>query len=674
MRYNSVVLAFITLTSCLFSTALYAQDGAKMKFGKVSKEEFNLSSAKDTGAHAIIISEIGSSAFETNGSSLAVVYKVHKRYKIVDKSGYDYANVSVNLYKGNTNNSQEDISKIKASAYNLENGEIKETKLESKDIYTEQTIKNYVTKKFAIPGVKEGTIIEYSYTVTSPFWTNIRSWTYQHSIPTLWSEYTVSIPDFLRFVQLGTGFEPYVEKTRNTSHTVFSFRYEPYGATGASENVSLSSEITHLRWAAKDLPAIREEKFITTTDNYVNRIEFQLSSYKFGEEAKNTKNTWPKLMEDLNKDEDFGAAMGKNGNFMDNITDDLIKGATSDQEKASRIFNWVKTNVICNDTRGIWTSQRLKTTLTSKKGGVSDINLLLVGLLRRAKLDAFPIILSTRDHGYVSYYPLLSRFNYVIAAVRLDDKVVTLDATDPLLGFGKLLPSCYNGDARIVNEEGTNFTISADSLHEAEMTSVSFDKFEKGVFHGTFQQRPTYLQSYNIRKEIQSKKKEGFFDRISKSFNGDMEISNGQVNDLDSLNDAIMVSYDFKMKGGEETDVIYLSPFIGSAYKENIFKAAERKFPVEMNAVYDEMYSLNFLIPEGYVIDELPKSAIVKFNETEGIFQYLIQATEDRVQMRCRIQLKKATFEPEDYPSLRDFWGMIVKKQAEQIVLKKKKA
>src|SRR6516225_9856689 len=100
MRYNSVVLALFTLTSCLCSTVLHAQDGAKMKFGKISKEEFNLSSAKDTGAHAIIISEIGSSAFETNGTSLQLVYKVHKRFKIVDKAGYDYANVNINLYKG----------------------------------------------------------------------------------------------------------------------------------------------------------------------------------------------------------------------------------------------------------------------------------------------------------------------------------------------------------------------------------------------------------------------------------------------------------------------------------------------------------------------------------------------------------------------------------------------
>jgi hypothetical protein len=39
--------------------------------------------------------------------------------------------------------------------------------------------------------------------------------------------------------------------------------------------------------------------------------------------------------------------------------------------------------------------------------------------------------------------------------------------------------------------------------------------------------------------------------------------------------------------------------------------------------------------------------------------------------LRCRIELYKATFNPEDYESLRDFFGYIVKKQNEQVVFKK---
>lgn len=133
-----------------------------------------------------------------------------------------------------------------------------------------------------------------------------------------------------------------------------------------------------------------------------------------------------------------------------------------------------------------------------------------------------------------------------------------------------------------------------------------------------------------------------------------------------------MVKYDFKLPVGEG-DVIYINPLLSEAYKSNPFKAMERKFPVEMNSVYDEVYSFNLDVPEGYVVDELPKSAMANYNENEGQFQYLIQQTENHIQLRCRVKLNKANFDPEEYATLRDFYDLVVKKEAEQIVLKKKK-
>ena len=108
-------------------------------------------------------------------------------------------------------------------------------------------------------------------------------------------------------------------------------------------------------------------------------------------------------------------------------------------------------------------------------------------------------------------------------------------------------------------------------------------------------------------------------------------------------------------------------------YKENPFKAADRKYPVEMPYGFDETYIFNMEIPEGYVVDELPKSTKVTFNEDEGFFEYLIAADAGNVQFRSRVVLKKANFKPEDYATLRDFFAFIVKKQGEQIVFKKKK-
>ncbi len=49
----------------------------------------------------------------------------------------------------------------------------------------------------------------------------------------------------------------------------------------------------------------------------------------------------------------------------------------------------------------------------------------------------------------------------------------------------------------------------------------------------------------------------------------------------------------------------------------------------------------------------------------------MIGKTDDGLQLRCRLKLNKANFEPEDYQTLRDFFAYVVKKEDEQIVFKK---
>lgn len=107
------------------------------------------------------------------------------------------------------------------------------------------------------------------------------------------------------------------------------------------------------------------------------------------------------------------------------------------------------------------------------------------------------------------------------------------------------------------------------------------------------------------------------------------------------------------------------------AQRQNPFKAANRYYPVEMPYAFDETYVLEMEVLKGYMIDEAPKSTRVKFNEDEGMFEYLIAAKGSAIQLRSRTMLKKATFTAEDYTTLRDFFAMIVKKHSEQIVLKK---
>jgi hypothetical protein len=267
----------------------------------------------------------------------------------------------------------------------------------------------------------------------------------------------------------------------------------------------------------------------------------------------------------------------------------------------------------------------------------------------------------------------MSKFNYVICHANIDGKPVFLDATRPRLGFGKLTPACYNGHARIINSSATPLDFSADSLLEKKWTTIMLTANEKGEIEGILQQQPGYYESHEIRERVKEKGKDDFFKDVKKAYGLDVELINPHIDSLDNLEESILIGYNFKLNQ-EKENILYINPMFGEGYKENLFKSAERFYPVEMPYTEDETYVFNMIIPDGYVIDELPKPIIIKLNEEgDGKFEYLISQSGGIISMRSRIQLKRTFYLPEEYEMLREFFDLIVKKHSEQIVLKKEK-
>jgi hypothetical protein len=189
---------------------------------------------------------------------------------------------------------------------------------------------------------------------------------------------------------------------------------------------------------------------------------------------------------------------------------------------------------------------------------------------------------------------------------------------------------------------------------------------------GKMRQHLGYFESYNTRQRIKEKGKDEFFKEVKKEYGFDVEIKNPTIDSLNNYEHGLTIQYEFNPEAPSE-DIIYINPLFGEGYKENPFKSAERTYPVEMPYTFDETYLLTMDIPAGYVIDELPKPSIVKFNEEgECLFEYLVSQSNNVISMRSRIKFKRATFQPEEYEVLRAFFDMIVKKQNEQIVFKKK--
>ena len=114
-----------------------------------------------------------------------------------------------------------------------------------------------------------------------------------------------------------------------------------------------------------------------------------------------------------------------------------------------------------------------------------------------------------------------------------------------------------------------------------------------------------------------------------------------------------------------------MSPVVYSAFKENPFKLEARNYPVDFPYKIRELHNINIKIPDGYVVDEHPEAVNLKLPEKGGKFQFLVSQNGNTIQIVNKISISQLHYEPEEYPTIKNFYDIIVEKHSEQIVLKK---
>ena len=666
-------LIAIVLFLCVPQRYSAAQD-KKSQFPKVGVDDFKPfnNPIVDSSTSAVILYDRGSIGFVGNEKGwFSHVYQRRTRIRVLNKKAFNLATVAIRLFS--RDDDAEKADNITATTYNLENGAIAESHLEKNDIFQDKQDKNHIAVKFTLPAIREGSIIEYAYTITSDYNFNLPDWEFQSiHYPCLNSEYEVEIPQALFYVVVKQGIHPYAIDKGGEGRATYSVKSkESIGIAMADRDQIVSAATTKHRWVMKDIPPMREDTYISNPNNYVDRIELQLSMTYNGQDTHDVMNTWKTATEDLLKREDFGQPLYEDNVWLDDLLSRITAGTSDPLLQAKAIYYYLQDHMTCTNHYDNHIRTNLRDVLKKNSGTVGDLNLLLIAMLRQKGLYADPVLLSTREYGFnLSKYPILDRLNYVIARLPIAGHVYYLDIAHPQLGFGQLDGSCYNGHARIISmKDSGSVYFEPDSLHEKKTTIVFVSNGEKGM-GGSYQSSMDMQSSYHVRQRINELGIKEYFKRIQTAYGDDIIVSNMNIDSLDKREDPVTIRYEFSMKQAAGESMFYLNPFFGEAIRENPFRAVERKYPVEMPHTTDNVYLFNFEVPKGYQVEEIPKSAKVVFNGDQGLFEYLIEKRDNMIQLKCRLKLDKASFSADDYASLRDFFAFVVKKENEQIVLK----
>ncbi len=649
--------------ACLLSSAIFNPTFAQeKKFGKVSKEELKMSNyAPDPEAEAVVLFDVGQSTFEISPNvGFQIVHTRHTRIKIFNKSGYEHANISIPFYDAGSDN-RERVSNIKGYTYALENGEVQKYKLDKSAIFEEEINENWRLEKFTMPNVAEGVIIEFEYKVTSDFVENLREWYFQNTIPVMWSEYVTRVPEYFAYKRITQGFVPFTVDENETQHG---------SMVGGGTNANFTLYVNRL--VAENVPAFRNEKYITTAEDYLSKIDFQLTSMiSPNGRVTNYSEDWKTLSKGLRESESFGVQLRKRGLVKDEAA--LFQEKFRDLgERAEAVYEYIKRNITWDGKYRIYASEGLRKALNDKKGNSAEVNLLLTSMLSEAGIEAYPVLLSTRSHGRVNpLYPSLSKFNYVITYAKIGEKGVLLDATDHYTSFGSLPYRCLNGDGLVITEESFGWVPLQGNASSTHSYNLMLKMDENGQMKGEMQVIEKGYAAISMRKGIEKNDEETYISERWNMDEGGFKISKYEFKNLGEMEEGISLTLDIETAQTKAGNLIYLDPILEKSFEENPFKQEERKFPVDFGYPFNYSYFLTIELPKGYKLEELPQNGMFSLPDKAGRFSYIVGQSGNNLQVRNTLSINKPYFSPNEYAALKKFFELAVSKINEQIVLKK---
>ena len=443
----------LSVVVLLIAQLLYSQEFAS-EFGKISQSEIDMKFyEKDPDAGAVVLFDVGESKFvyiDQVGYNIEFVR--HKRIKIFNESEFHKAEISIDYYV-DVNRKKENVKSIEAISYNYINGEVSKQVLDMSNVYDEKINKNWRRKKFVFPNVQKGSVLELRYVLETPFHFNLPDWTFQSDIPVAYSQYTANMIPFYEYSFIAQGISKFDYQKSSISKVDRRWGNisESFG-----ENICYGVKFNDYihTYGMKDIPALNDESYISSINDYIMKIDFQL--HKFNSPSGVTTNimsTWPELNKSLLKSKKFGKYIKNSSKISKKILEnDISIGGLTDKEKSKKILKYVKDNFTWNGYNSKYSSKTAKEFFKTKIGNSADINLFLIAMLNRAEINAKPVILSTRNHGKIkSSYPFDHFTNYVVAKIYIESPFMA-DATSSVLAYNRLPIRCINGIGLVVDE------------------------------------------------------------------------------------------------------------------------------------------------------------------------------------------------------------------------------
>lgn len=647
-----------------------------LKFGKLEAREADalLASAPRDSAAAEVLCDFGQSKIKGKQDGFELYFERTARLLIRRPEGYDHATVRVPLYHDAKTGQAEKIAQLKGFTYHLDGTQLSREPLRTEAVFSRKVDSHYDEYAFTLPNVRAGSIIEFTYLVTSPFLFNLQPWQFQQDIPVRWSEYRVAIPSFYRYKELTRTYWPFA--VNETGTEPYSTTYQQSTDTGYgtstynSKGLSISTQALTRRWVLRDVPAFRAEPFMTTPRDYLSRLDFELERIQFEQDRppQFQAGSWEQIEKQLRSNEDFGGYLTRDSPLK--AAAEALRTLPEPAERAAAVRQLVLGAVVYDGAASLFTRAVPRRVVEQRQGNAAEINLLLVALLRQAGLDAQPLLLSTRNHGQVqTELPVVTQFNYVVAHVALaGEKTLLLDATDGSLPANLLPENCLSGQGRLLGPAGRWVALATGTPHFL-YTQAQLSIAPDGSLRGDIRQEYAGYAAAEFRRPLPELRKHW------QQTHPDWEIDKAELlsRKEEAPGSLVALGLQAHLAGAPApAGTLYLRPLQHLMPLSNPFRHAERLYPVDLATPPRTECTLELILPAGYTATELPASIQLALPDNGGRFLFhATSPTPGKLTLVVRLQLTKTHYSATEYQALRELYTQALAKLAEPLVIQR---
>lgn len=457
----------------------------------------------------------------------------------------------------------------------------------SGDIFYNDARVKYMNIDFPLKGFKYLFHLKKEYT-DSKYFTQI---SLINAYPTIDKSSSFMVPDWLEVDLLEFNFdgyeiekkEKYHEGLKATEH-IFTVKNMP--SVSDEENTPGPSKINpHILVVVKSMQKDNET---------VNLFSETKQLYK-----------WYKSLVD---------SMEENPTILKTKVTQLIKDATTDEEKIKNIYYWVQDNIryiAFEDGIAGFKPDESQNVFKKRYGDCKGMANLTKQMLKIAGFDARLTWIGTKRIGYDYSIPSLSVDNHMICTLFHDGKPYFLDSTEKYNSFGSYAERIQGRPVLI--ENGEEYILDKVPVNRVELNKKAIvmelhivDEALEGTVKHSYdgESRASLLNGYNSLKN--HKKEEVLKQYLTKS-NKNCAVNSIETTDLEDRDNSIKMSYNIALKNKVSAyeEEMYVDLEYGKHFKN--VDVSKRKHDLELSYKTNLEFTTVLNLPEGYQVKSMPK-------------------------------------------------------------------